>query len=132
MRTFIKKREISAIKLISGLKIFNNYLILPKNLNNNNHTWFTFPIVVKKNKFFNKIDLEIFLKKYNIDTRPIIAGNIARQPFLKKFKYRKGKLYNSDLVMDNGFFIGLHHKLTSKNLKYIIKIFNLFFKKKTK
>ncbi len=129
LKIFINKRSKSANFLIHKLKKYNNYLILPKTLKHNFHSWFTFPIVVKKNKFFKKKELEIFLKKVNIDTRPIIAGNIARQPFLKKFKFSKGKLINSDLVMDNGFFIGLHHKLSNKNLKYIVRAFDIFFNK---
>ncbi len=129
LKNFINKRNKSANYLINKLKKYNDHLILPKTLKNNFHSWFTFAIVVKKNKFFKKIELEKFLNKSNIDTRPIIAGNIARQPFLKKFKYSKGKLVNSDLVMNNGFFIGLHHKLTNKNLNYIVSAFDIFFKK---
>ena len=98
LKFFIKKRETSAVSLIRRLQKYDNYIILPKTLKNNFHSWFTFPIIVKKNNLFKKKELEKFLNKFNIDTRPIIAGNIARQPFLKKFKHFKGKLNNSNFV----------------------------------
>ena len=104
-------------------------MILPKIVRNVKNSWFTFPIVVKNNKEFSKKNLVEFLSKNRIANRPIIAGNIADQPFLKKFKFKKTNLKNSELVMKNGFFIGLNHKLNKKNIEYILDTFNNFFKK---
>ena len=72
-------------------------------------------------------DLVNYLSKNNIANRPIIAGNIAEQPFLKKFKFKKTRLRNSELVMHDGFFIGLNHKL-NKKIDYISKTFENFSK----
>lgn len=131
LELFIKKRKNAAHKLINGLKKYSDYLILPDNKNKKiKNSWFTFPIVIKKNNKFHKNEIEIFLNKKNIDTRPIIAGNIVRQPFLKLFKYRKTSLVNSDIVMNSGFFLGLHHKLSESNIKFILNTFKNFFKLK--
>ena len=70
------------------------------------------------------------MNKIKIANRPIIAGNIAEQPFLKKFKFKNSILKNSKLIMKSGFFIGLHHKLYKKNTNYILSVFNTFFKNK--
>jgi len=133
LSSFIKRRALSAKALIKGLNKYTNFLILPKNSDKKVFSsWFTFPIVIRENNIFSKKDLENFLHKKNIDTRPVIAGNIVRQPFLRYFKYRKGILINSNIVNDFGFFLGLHHKLDKKNIKFIIDAFDSFFKNKLK
>ena len=127
---FISIRSKAAINLILGLKKYSDYLILPQNIKDVKNSWFTFPITVKPNKKFTKKDIVQFLTQKKIANRPIIAGNIADQPFLKKFKFKKTTLYNSKLIMNSGFFIGLNHKLDKKNIRYILSVFDAFFKKK--
>ena len=129
LNSFISIRSKAAKDLIFGLKKYEDYLILPRNIKNVKNSWFTFPITIKPNKKFSKKDLVDFLSKNRIANRPIIAGNIADQPFLKKFKFKKTTLENSKLVMSSGFFIGLNHKLDKKNIKYIISVFDNFFKR---
>lgn len=126
---FISIRSKAANNLILNLKKYNSYLILPKNLKFIKNSWFTFPITVKPNNEFTKNNLVDYLSKKKIANRPIIAGNIADQPFLKKFRYRKTSLNNSKLIMNSGFFIGLNHKLDKKNIRYILSVFDSFFKK---
>ncbi len=129
LNSFISIRSKAANNLINKLKKYENYLILPTTTKNVKNSWFTFPITVKPNKKFNKKKLVDFLSKNKIANRPIIAGNIADQPFLKKFKFKKTTLKNSKLVMDSGFFIGLNHKLGKKNINYIGSVFDNFFKR---
>ena len=129
LNSFISIRSKAANNLINKLKKYENYLILPTTTKNVKNSWFTFPITVKPNKKFNKKKLVDFLSKNKIANRPIIAGNIADQPFLKKFKFKKKTLKNSKLVMDSGFFIGLNHKLGKKNINYIESVFDNFFKR---
>ena len=129
LNSFISIRSKAANNLINKLKKYENYLILPTTTKNVKNSWFTFPITVKPNKKFNKKKLVDFLSKNKIANRPIIAGNIADQPFLKKFKFKKTALKNSKLVMDSGFFIGLNHKLDKKNINYIWSVFDNFFKR---
>jgi len=129
LNSFISIRSKAANDLILNLKKYNKYLILPKNLKFIKNSWFTFPITVKPNNKFTKNHLVDFLSKKKIANRPIIAGNIADQPFLKKFKFKKTSLDNSKLIMNSGFFIGLNHKLDKKNINYILSVFDNFFKK---
>ena len=126
---FISVRTYAANSLINKLSKYKKYLILPKVSKNIKNSWFTFPIVVKQNNEISKKELVNHLSKYKIANRPIIAGNIAEQPFLKKFKFRKTTLKNSELIMKNGFFIGLNHKLNKNKIDYIIRVFETFFKK---
>ena len=53
--------------------------------------------------YFDRDEICDYLNKNGIETRPIIAGNIARQPANSLFKHRvAGDLKNSDNIMDNG------------------------------
>ena len=63
-----------------------------------------------------------------IDTRPIISGNFANQPAVKKYNIlKKGISYpNADYINDLGFFIGLPTKNISP--KMIKKFKKAFFK----
>jgi len=87
-------------------------------------------VVLKDNAPCSKKDLTCFLGKKRIDTRPIIAGNIVAQPFLKDFNFRNGCLVNSDLVMRNGFFLGIHHNMGKKQVKYMVDSLREFFSKR--
>jgi CDP-6-deoxy-D-xylo-4-hexulose-3-dehydrase len=45
-----------------------------------------------------------------VDTRPIVAGNFAKNEVLKWFDYTiAGDLTNAERIDDAGFFIGNHH-----------------------
>ena len=89
-------------------------------------SWFGFPILINKNYLNDKNN---FLKKLNskdIETRPIISGNFAKQPAIKKYNIlKKGiSLHNADLVNDLGFFIGLSIKsISSSKLKRFTEAF---------
>ena len=124
---FIKKRALIAGRLTETLQKYSDYLHLPRAHELCRHGWFTYAITVKENSRYSKKDLTDFLKKKRIATRPIIAGNITDQPFLKDFSFRKGDLHNSELVMKNGFFVGIHHMMDERQIKYMTNAFEEFF-----
>ena len=90
--------------------------------------WLAFPLVIKKNKYFNRKKLQIFFEKNNIQTRTIFTGNILKQPIMKKKNYKKTKNINkvADDVMRNGILLGCHQGMLKSELKYISKTFNKF------
>ena len=45
--------------------------------------------MVKKNKYFTKSEFTDYLSANKIANRPIIAGNIVQQPFIKDFSHKK-------------------------------------------
>ncbi|GIR93501.1 MAG: hypothetical protein CM15mP93_16880 [Thiotrichaceae bacterium] len=52
-------------------------------------------------------DLREHLERNGIETRPIICGNMTKQPGIKNIKYRiSGKLSGADIIMDRGIFWG--------------------------
>ena len=90
--------------------------------------WLAFPLVIKKNKFFNRRDMQIFFEKNNIQTRTIFTGNILRQPVMKNKVYKKHPSCDSeaDNVMKNGILIGCHQGMNKSELNYICNTFKKF------
>ena len=111
---------------------YDNYFKLPGSFKGITTPWLAFPLVIKKNKKFNRMELQIFLEKNNIQTRTIFTGNILRQPIMKNLKYKKhpGSEKVADDVMENGILIGCHQGLTKSDLSYIENAFKKFVKLK--
>jgi CDP-6-deoxy-D-xylo-4-hexulose-3-dehydrase len=51
-----------------------------------------------------------------VEIRPVIAGNMTRQPFYRKYFPKPVLLPNSDLVHQNGFYFGNNPELTENEL----------------
>lgn len=70
----------------------------------------------------NRMDVFKYLKKFNIETRPLICGNIGRHPFWIK-KYGKQALKNADIVHDYGLYLPNNFNLKKKDIDYICNKF---------
>ena len=127
---FIQTRQENFSYLKNELEQFKKYLILPESTPKSKPSWFGFPITVKESAPFSKNDLVNFLSSKLIDTRPLFAGNITKQPYFTNTSYRVvGNLKNTDLIMYNTFWIGVFPGLTKEMLEYILSQFNVFIKK---
>ena len=62
------------------------------------------------------------LTEKNIGTRLLFGGNLLKQPAYKKLLAREKKSFpNTDIVMNNVFWIGVQPSLTKKMLNHIIE-----------
>ena len=111
---------------------FQEFVNLPITNLNARTAWLAFALTIKKNKKFNRRDMQIYFEKNNIQTRTIFTGNILRQPIMKNLKYKsiKNSSLISDNVMENGILLGCHHGMKLNDLKYMCKIFINFLKYK--
>ena len=64
----IKIRNRNFSKLISFFKKYESLFKLPESYEGVRTPWLAFPIVIKKNKFFDRKKLQIYLEKNNIQT----------------------------------------------------------------
>ncbi len=125
---FIEIRKRNFLYLKSKLQKFDNDLILPEATAQSDPSWFGFPITIKESALFTKNDLVNYLASKMIDTRPLFAGNITKQPYFENISYRiVGSLTNTDLVMNNTFWIGVFPGLTNDMIDYVIEKFEEFF-----
>ena len=132
LKNNIRIRNKNFEKLKNYFKKYSFLFNLPEQNKGVVTPWLAFPLVIKKNKYFQRKELQIFLEKNNVQTRTIFTGNILKQPILKNKNFRK--IANSEKeannVMRNGVLIGCHQGLTNKDLKYIFFIFDKFLKRK--
>ncbi len=114
------------------LKFFNKYsdfFIKPSIMNTVKTNHLAYPVILKKNSFFSRKELQIYLEKNKIQTRPIFSGNILRHPAFENLNSKKNDInsfHNSDYIMKYGILIGCHHGLSKKNIDYIHKVIRKF------
>ncbi len=117
---FIQKRKENFACLKNRLGSCEEFLILPKSTEGSDPSWFGFPITLKENAPVSRVDLLTYLDQNKIGTRLLFAGNLTRQPSMLEKKFRvSGELTNTDVVMNNTFWVGLHPALSQEMLEYI-------------
>ena len=127
IKKFSKFSKIRNENFKSHSNFFKKYkeiFIIPKVLENVKTNFLAYPIILKKNKKFNRKDLQIYLEGKNIQTRPIFSGNILRHPAFQNLISKANKLTsfpNADYIMKNGILVGCHQGLGVKELSYIHK-----------
>lgn len=70
----------------------------------------------------NRMEVYKHLKKFKIQTRPLICGNIGRHPFWVK-KYGNSVLANADIVHEYGLYLPNHYNLNKKDILFICQKF---------
>ena len=132
LKIFLKLRNRNFNLHKKFFEKYNNLFITPNILNNIKTNFLAYPIILKKNKLFDRKKIQIYLEKNNIQTRPIFSGNILRHPAFKNIISKKNKISkfkNSDYIMKNGILIGCHQGLNLKEINFIHrKIENLINK----
>ena len=74
-------------------------------------------------------DLIQYLDQNKIGTRLLFAGNLTKQPYFRNVKYRiSGNLLNTDLVMNNTFWVGIYPGISYEQLDYISYSLEKYFK----
>ncbi|MDD2889308.1 MAG: lipopolysaccharide biosynthesis protein RfbH [bacterium] len=125
--SFIEIRKKNFNFLSEKLKKYEKYFFLPQVTKNSEPSWFGFPILIKEDAPFSRADIVKYLEKYKIATRMLFGGNLIKQPAYEEIKYRVvGSLKNTDVVMNNLFWIGVYPGMTEEKLEYIIKIFTQY------
>lgn len=126
---FIEKRNKNFHLLYEALKNYEDFFILPKWSNESEPCWFAFPLTVRANAPFKRKDIVEWLVKHKIETKMLFGGNIIKHPAYANSKYRiSQKLSNTDLVMNNSFFIGVYPGLNEQHIAYIYEVFRDFIK----
>lgn len=68
------------------------------------------------------------LEASGVETRPIICGNMVRQPAFQRLNYRvSGPLEGADRVMDCGIYWGPHPGITDAAVDRVVDIVKAFF-----
>lgn len=128
---FRKIREKNFSELRKFFKKYEKFFILPEQDKNVKTQWLAFPLTIKGNSPFFRLEIVKYLEENNIQTRPIFTGNILKHPGFKDIPHRKisGGCPITDEITQRGFVIGCHQGLEKKHLDRLKKVFTSFFKK---
>jgi CDP-6-deoxy-D-xylo-4-hexulose-3-dehydrase len=128
LEEFIAKRRANYSYLRNRLLSCIEFLHLPEVTPNSEPSWFGFPLVVKENSGVQRSDLINFLDQNKIGTRLLFAGNLTKQPYMAGRNFRvSGDLTNTDIVMNQTFWVGTYPGLNEEHLDYIACKLEEFF-----
>lgn len=116
LQEFKKKRKRHAETLIKLLSKYEDRIVLPIADPRADVCWYTFPITLKgipRRKVLKALD------EGNIEWRPILAGNIARQPAFSDHVIVRDKLDNADQLLNSSFWVSVHPTLSVDVMKYV-------------
>jgi CDP-6-deoxy-D-xylo-4-hexulose-3-dehydrase len=124
LEEFVKARERNFNLLREKMSQYEKYFILPEPEQHSKPSWFGFLLTLKENCGFKREDLLRYLNDNRIGTRLLFGGNITKQPYFveNKMNYRVVKdLKNTDIVMNNSFWIGVCPMISETDIDYVIK-----------
>ncbi|MDH0049310.1 lipopolysaccharide biosynthesis protein RfbH [Comamonas terrigena] len=125
---FIAKRRANFTYLKAKLASVAEFLHLPEATPNSEPSWFGFPLVLKETAGVKRTDLINFLEENKIGTRLLFAGNLTKQPYMAGRNFRiSGELTNTDVVMNQTFWLGTFPALGQEQLDYIAEKLEEFF-----
>jgi CDP-6-deoxy-D-xylo-4-hexulose-3-dehydrase len=126
---FIARRKANFRRLMEILQPYEDRLILPKATEHADPSWFGFVITVRKKAGFTRNELTGFLEANRIETRNLFSGNLLRHPAFEAIPHRVvGDLRNTDLIMNNTFFIGVYPGIGEPQLAYMADVFARFMR----
>lgn len=116
---FIAARRRNFARLHERLQGCEEFLLLPEATPGSDPSWFGFPITIRPEANLRRVDLLTHLESRRIGTRLLFAGNLTRQPYMQGRHFRvAGPLTNTDIVMNDTFWIGLYPGLSDDQLDY--------------
>ena len=128
LEEFIARRRANFSYLKKRLESVEQFLHLPVATPNSEPSWFGFPLVLKESAGVKRTDLINFLDENKIGTRLLFAGNLTKQPYMAGRKFRvSGDLTNTDVVMNQTFWVGTFPALGNQHMEYIAGKLEEFF-----
>ncbi len=111
--------EVPWLKVVGKEKIKNGEI----KKKDREHSWMNIPIILETDSPIKLKKVKNIFEKFNVQTRPIIAGNILKHPALKKINYRFDKnLSIANNCLENGFMIGCHPNIGIRQLDLLSNV----------
>ncbi len=122
---FVVDRRKNWNTIKDRLECIKDKVILPVAEENSAPSWFGFIITIKDGVNVNRNEVVEYLEESGIQTRNLFAGNIIKHPCFDEMRasghgYRVvGDLKNTDLIMNNSFWIGVYSGINEDNIEYM-------------
>ena len=128
LNQFIKVRRRNWAYYNELLGDLEDFLILPKETNLSETSWFGYCITLRDTSPIKRNQLISILEKANVGTRFLFGGNLLKQPAFANTPRRiSGELVNSDKVMNDSFWIGVWPGISNVMIEYISEVLHTAF-----
>lgn len=118
LNKFIQNRRKYYDKFVEIANVNDNFYPVVYNIGN---SCFCFPFICKTKEIKGKL-IQLF-EKYGVEYRPVVGGNLLKQPYLKDYMIMgKSENFNADLIHENGVYIGNNQFVCNKDMKLLAKI----------
>lgn len=119
LNKFIEVRRENYAEFVNIINSNSNFY--PMKFNEGNSS-FCLPFICKTKEIKKKM-INLFDENH-IEYRPIVGGNLLRQPYLKKYgKMMPNKdTINADILHENGVYIGNNQFVSKKDMKLLSRI----------
>jgi CDP-6-deoxy-D-xylo-4-hexulose-3-dehydrase len=106
---FQQQRRENAELFASLLEPAHEHVQLMREPDDGVCSWFALPMLVSPTSPVNRDALANILEREGVETRPVVAGNLARQPMMRLFpQIQADNLPGADFVHERGLYLGLH------------------------
>lgn len=124
---FIKKRRDNWQRLYGALESVKDKIILPEPAENSKPSWFGFLITIDPDSEIERNEVTKYIEEHNIQTRLLFAGNLVNHPCFDQIRgtdvYRvSGFLKNTEIVMNNSFWVGVYPGMTGDMINYMAEV----------
>ena len=125
--SFIERRRHNWERLYKALEDVQDKLILPEPAENSRPSWFGFLISVKPGSGLDRNKVTRYIEEHNIQTRLLFSGNLIKHPCFDQIRGRDayrvvGELANTELIMNNTFWVGVYPGMTDEMIDYMAKV----------
>ena len=122
--TFIERRRHNWERLLKALEDVQDKLILPEPAEYSRPSWFGFLVSVRPEAGLERNKVTRYLEEHNIQTRLLFSGNLIKHPCFNQIRgtdaYRVvGELANTELIMNNTFWVGVYPGMTDEKIDYM-------------
>jgi len=93
-------------------------------------SWLALPLMIARDAPFTRSEVTTYLENNGVETRPIVAGNLARHPVATRFAaFQDRPFAGADVIHEQGFYIGLSPVQTDAMTDRMIDTFDQFLSK---
>ncbi len=124
----IDVREANFARQLTFFSDYEDWFILPRQREDSRTGWLAFPLTIRKGAPFERREMQLWLEKRDIQTRPVFTGNILRQPAMQSIacKIDPSGYPVADAVMRGGVLLACHHGLEDAQIDYMYETFRTF------